>query len=281
MRMFVTAVRLVAATFATFALPVSGLAAPVLQSISNPSFVGRAPGADRFIGTADDITIAGGNPSGSACYVEFNGVSPIAGSDFFAFLSGTLTIEQPLVVSGQSVAIDDFSISFVASQTNGFVSTVVDVPSSLPHSIVLQAPGVWQASYALSSVIPFGNLDSRVSLSGYTIVPGVNPSLLPGIDTPTADYLAFLTGIAPADWTAISLAVAQPTLMTNANVSGTLAPFFVGGTARSVTAFVTTDSLLLIPEPHAMWLSLLGLGILSARYKRSRTTGGAYEEQNR
>jgi len=250
-------------SIALFSLAAEGAyAGPVYTTLMNPAFAEKGPGADGLLGTADDVARPGFNLSGSASVIAFSGTRI---GNFLSAQTGTFSINQPLVAAGGQISISDFSISLTNEQSNGFSSTSVDVPSVLPHEVLFSFPGIFDANYTLLTTSPFGTLESDVSLPGFSIVPGVVPSLLPGIDAATASYLSFLKTIAPAGWTAISLGIGLPTAMTVINTRGTLSPLFIGGTASGVSVLVTTDPLNLVPEPAARLLqmtALLALGLL-------------------
>ena len=223
-------------------------ASVLFTTLTDPIFAERLPGPDGFLGTADDIATPGVNLGGTATYVEFRDVSPAAGTDFHSFGTGSFQIDQPLVASGGQVLVTDFSISLTNEQTNGLSSTSSDVPVQ-PHQLLFEFPGVIQADYMLRTELSLGTLEADLSLAGFTLLPGVDPTLLPGIDSATAAYLEFLTTIAPSGWSAITITVSPSTAITSQNTRGSLAPFFIGGTASGVTVLATTDSLDANPTP--------------------------------
>jgi hypothetical protein len=249
----------------TALLALSGLVIPIdshaitYTSFTHSSFAEKLPGADGLIGTADDVAAPGFNLAGTATFSEFNDVHPALGTNFTAFFSGTLALEEPLIVIGGEIVLDEFSISMTSTQTNAAItSTVVDLDSVLPHEIVFQIPGTWSTAYTLRSTNIVGTLEADVAFSGFTIVPGLDPFLLPGITASAASYLASLVPLAPAGWTSISLGIGPFTAMTTENIGGTLAPFFVGGMARGTAVFVTTDPIeLVVPESGASLLVAL------------------------
>ncbi len=235
------------------------LGVPVYHTFSDPVFAERLPGADGFLGTADDIAAAGRNTIGTASYVEFRNVAPIVGTSFFSFGSGTLSIDQPLVSLGGEVRIEQFTLLLTNSQTNGFASQTINLASVLPHEIVYQSGGTLVARYTLRS-ISSGILDTDVVLTGYQLAPGVDPASLPGIDQATADYLTFLTTVAPTGWTRISLVTRPMAALDASNTRGSLAGYVIGGSAGGVSVLYTTDPIN-VAAPETSLIPLLALGL--------------------
>jgi hypothetical protein len=202
----------------------------VFSTITSPNAIERLPGPDGYLGTADDLVAPGANSDGSLSYIHFQGVSPYLGSEFHSFSNGSLTLHQPFEQVGSEFEVTDFSIQLTNRATSGLITTTVDLPNP-PHRIFTSGITGSGAAYTLETC--WGSLcfESDVEVQGFTLLRGVDPESYRGIDPTATDYLHGLVALAPPDWTAISLLRGEPTLMTEENMRGALAPLFIGGTA--------------------------------------------------
>jgi len=252
-------------------------------SLQDPDAVGQLPGADGLLGTGDDESgLAGTNPDGDLAYSTVLSTGPVV--SILAGDIGQTTVVYP--------GLDAFPIPAMISEftvtSEGQLSRSFDDPSTLPHQVDVAADQTFEIAYTLASCSPptdamtcaaapevalvFGELDGR----GWVLLRDQDPADLPGLDSDPVfenlvDYMTFLTTVAPADWTAISLTVFSGTV-TETNVTGSqVDSSWVGGTAFGVAPFATTQP---VPEPGVLagtGASLGALALLAAR-RRSRQT---------
>lgn len=238
------------------ALPVGAAAAPTAYTlITHAASVKRSAGPDRLVGTADDVVLPllpgpdgspgtaddiAVNPSGSVSYLRLEAL-PLGG-DYEVFFPGTLTVDAWVDVTAAQQATA-FSLAGPATTTSGLVGTLSDGSTS-PHFLRLADDAAASAILPLRFCASGSCTDVSVAYLGGVISNRAghdDPSLVPGLTTSQAAYLAFLETLAPPDWTQIWLLVAPPSVLDAADVSGDAAPFLVGGQASSVLAFYTTD----------------------------------------
>ena len=200
-----------AAAVATFALQSQALGAVVFETIQHPAFVGLGPGPDGFVGTDDDVQ----DPTNTAGAVTY-GIPP-AGL-LLLYSESTTTINEPFVFENGTSTVTDFT-------TSGSVggSSFVDFAppgGAIPHEMLTDLQGRTDGEYYLCFEGQSCELPDITRLSaarifaqsnrglGFFLRRGEDPYALPGIDPALASYLDHLTGVVPADWTAITIRAA-------------------------------------------------------------------------
>jgi len=214
---------LLVAGLAAFLLPFQALGEVVFETIEDPAFVGRGPGADGFFGTSDDVA----DPSNTAGGVSYG--IPTAALPLF-YSESTTTLHEPFVFENGTSTITDFSTSGSAAGVSFFDITSAPPPFPFPdpgwpliHEMLTGVQGNTDGEYDLARCfmgeppctvgeIALGSAARIFSQSnrglGFFLRRGADPYQLPGIDDALASYLDLLTGVVPADWTAITIRAA-------------------------------------------------------------------------
>jgi hypothetical protein len=186
----------------------------VFKTIGHSDFLGRGPGPDGFVGTADDV-FDSSNSSGTVTY----GISQTGG---VLYSESTATIDEPYEFFNGTSTITRFS----TSGTLGAGTSFSDFDGSLLfpfvpiHEMVTTLQGGTDGEFSLlqcpQSAPPcqlvgpplpdirravFVNQSARGR--GFFLRRGADPNALPGIDPALASYLDDLTRRVPSDWTAI------------------------------------------------------------------------------
>jgi hypothetical protein len=203
-----------AAVLAGHLLSFQALGAVVFETIQDPAFVGRGPGPDAFVGTEDDVPDPN-NTAGSVTY----GISPA--ELLLLYSEATTTIHEPFVFENGTSTVTDFTTS--GALVPGFSFADLAGPG-IPHEILTDLSGRTDGEYYLAwcagapPCTPPGDLNPRDFSArvynhssrgrGFLLRRGQDPYALPGIDPALADYLYQLTGVVPADWTAIAIKAA-------------------------------------------------------------------------
>jgi hypothetical protein len=241
---------ILAATLVAFCLPpAQALGAMVFESIQDPAFIGLGAGPDGFIGTPDDVQNLD-NINGTVTYVT--------GGWSDAFVDGiTFTINEPFIFENGESTITDFSL-LGRVRGGGLLGPldVTDIPSTLPHEIVTNV--LWR-QVTLQTIgecfgAPCTEANAVLAMdqesTGFFLLRGNDPNLLPGIDPSLASYLNMLSGMVPPNWTTIYVSQQPPTLWTPENLRGMAATLFYGNTTSFVAAYVSTDPIefVVIPE---------------------------------
>ena len=133
-----------ATALAGFFLPIEALAAVEFKTIQDPAFVGRGPGPDGFVGTADDV-LDPNNTAGTVAYA-------ISSQLLFLYSEATTTINEPFVFENGRSIVTDFTTS--GSLVPGF-SFTDDLTSvipgiSLPHEMWTDLQGRTDGEYYLT-----------------------------------------------------------------------------------------------------------------------------------
>lgn len=219
---------------------------PVLHTLQDASFVGMLPGPDGFVGTGDDVPLAGANPAGSATFSTTLGT---ALGDVTTFFDGSASLPRPVALVGGSVS-NTFSVDLRGLPTFGFPGNYFSLPNPPPsasasidglaQTVAFTLGGCFDATSCDPAAPPL-DVEFDLELAGVTLARGVDPGALVGIDADEAAYLDQLIGLAPADWTAIQLVRSGPEPITADNARGLFADVFIGGEASGVTAYVTSD----------------------------------------
>jgi hypothetical protein len=198
-----------AAALAACLLPFQALGAVVFETITDPAFVGWGPGPDGFVGTADDVP----DPNNTAGTVTY-GIPPVAVPLLYS--ESTTTINEPFVFENGTSTVMDFTTSGNVAGSP-FSDNVPGNP--LPHEMLTDLQGRTDGEYYLCFGAPFCQLPPSKQSSarifsqsnrglGFFLRRGEDPYGLPGIDPALASYLDQLTGVVPADWTAITIRAA-------------------------------------------------------------------------
>jgi len=281
------------AVVSTLALPVQ--ADVTFTSLTDEMSIDETSGLDGLIGTGDDLSADGGNPNGDLAYTAIfdkegweavlalialgyaSDVIPVAGD-----IGGSTVVYSGIDALEIPATLTDFSV-----MTTGSFSESFDDASALPHVVDVAADQTFTFDYIVASCVPgtekatcasnpavaldFGELGSR----GWLLLRGQDPADLPGLDSDPffgnlVEYMTFLTTVAPADWTAISLTVFSGEV-TETSVTGPLVqPSWIGGQAFGVAPFATTQP---VPEPGALagtGAALAALALVAGR--RCRTS---------
>jgi hypothetical protein len=199
--------------------PARALGMMIFESVRDPAFIGLGPGPDGFIGTADDVSDPR-NTGGTVSYgINFDATR------FYA--EATTVINEPFVFENGRSTVTDFSMSGTLAPGFSFFDVrIIPDPRGgsnlipVPHEMVTDLDGRTDGEYYLgtcsgaSPCIPPG--DTRIFPAarffsqsgrgeGFFLRRGEDPYLLPSIDPALASYLDELTGVVPADWTAITI----------------------------------------------------------------------------
>ncbi|MCH7709946.1 MAG: hypothetical protein IH884_15770, partial [Myxococcales bacterium] len=229
----VTSRAVLAAALAGCLLPFQALGDVVFETIEDPAFVGWGPGPDGFIGTGDDVP----DPTNTAGAVTY-GISPVVFSESTTLYSeSTTTINEPFVFENGTSTITDFTtsgsvagVSFVDVASIPFPFPCEPEPGSPPcepgipliHEMLTDLQGRTDGEYSLcieerfsceppiniALLSPAGIFNQSSRGLGFFLRRGEDPYGLPGIEPALASYLDQLTGVVPADWTAITIKAA-------------------------------------------------------------------------
>jgi len=163
-----------ATALAGFFLPIEALAAVEFKTIQDPAFVGRGPGPDGFVGTADDV-LDPNNTAGTVAYA-------ISSQLLFLYSEATTTINEPFVFENGRSIVTDFTTS--GSLVPGFSFTddlTAVIPGiSLPHEMWTDLQGRTDGEYYLirctggrrarhPSNSPFDEAKTRTGFPGSTL----------------------------------------------------------------------------------------------------------------
>jgi len=270
----------VLAVGATFALALPARADVIFTSLTDEMSIDQNTGSDFLIGTADDVSAGGFNPNGDLAYTAiFDGSFPpqLVGGD----IGGSTVVYSGIDALEIPATLTEFSV-----MTTGSLSESFDDASALPHVVDVAADQTFTFDYTLESCAPgtdeatctsnpavaldFGELGGR----GWILLRGQDPADLPGLDSDPffgdlVGYMELLTSVAPADWTAISLAVFSGEV-TDTSVTGSLfQPSWIGGTAFGVAPSATTQP---VPEPGALagsGAAVAALALVAGRRRRA------------
>lgn len=211
-----------------------------LRNLSHPSLVDRVPGPDLLIGTSDDAFVPGSNPLGLSSYSVFVPAPPATPS--YLGLDGQVRFLDPLFGSAGFE-----SRLFEFAPPAAFAETTLRITDREPRVTRATPGGLVSAQYTVETCRPgVGCYEADGNLLGGLIhnAPGLDdPLAIPGLPAVLAQYLAAMKALLPDGWTSAAVMLWPPTLVTEANTRGALAPLLYGGTIGSIAVFWSTDPL--------------------------------------